>query len=135
MRPPRPGSRWSARRLRRRARYVTYIESPDWYARRALWYVDHLRLTGADPSCAVCGRPWRLHDGDLHHASYDRLGHERHADLIPLCRHDHQALHDLWDACPSWRRRGRALATAGIIAALKRNLHDNVPAAGAEQTT
>ena len=122
MRPPRIGSRWSTRRLRRRARYVAYIESADWYTRRALWYADHLRLTGAEPACAVCRQPWRIRDGDLHHASYDRLGHERHTDLIPLCRAHHQALHDLWDACPSWRRLGSARATAGIIAALRRNV-------------
>jgi hypothetical protein len=127
MRPPRPGSRWSGRRLRRRAWYAVYIASEDWYARRALWYADHLRLTGTDPSCAVCGQPWRLRDGDLHHASYERLGHERHADLIPMCRDDHRALHDLWDAVPSWRRLGRARATVGIIAALRRNLHQHGP--------
>jgi len=40
MRPPRPGSRWSARRLRRRAAYATYLASADWYTHRALWYAD-----------------------------------------------------------------------------------------------
>lgn len=122
MRPARPGSRWSQRRLRRRRAYAAYIESPDWYTRRALWYADHLWITGAEPRCGVCEQPWRLDDGHLHHASYDRLGHERHDDLVPLCGDHHKALHDLWDASPSWRRLGRARATAGIIAALRRNL-------------
>ena len=111
------------RRLRRRERYATYIESVDSYGQRVLWYADHLRLTSAEPVCAVCEKPWRLHDGDLHHASYERLGHERSTDLIPLCRDHHQAVHDLWDASPSWRRLSDARATAGIIAALRRNLH------------
>jgi hypothetical protein len=133
MRPPRPGSRWSARRLCRRACYAAYIASEDWYTRRRLWYAEHVRITGSQPSCSVCGQPWRLADGDLHHASYDRLGHERHHDLIAMCRAHHQALHDLWDAAPSWRRLGRPHATAGIIAALRRTLHQEHPVADHER--
>jgi len=121
MRPPRPGSRWSARRLRRRGRYAAYLGSRDWFARRERWYADHRRLTGGEPGCAVCRSPWRLRDGDLHHASYARLGDEAHRDLIPMCREHHQRLHDLWDASPAWRRMGREHATAGIISALRRH--------------
>ncbi len=119
MRPPRPGSRWSARRLHRRRRYAAYITSPDWLTRRRRWYAEHLRRTGTAPICAVCGRPWRLREDDLHHASYARLGHEAHGDLLPMCRADHEALHDLWDADPAWRRLGRQQATAGIAAVLR----------------
>jgi len=121
MRAPRSGSRWSAGRLLRRDQYAAYIESQDWYTRRVLWYADHLCLTRSEPACAVCRRPWRLRDDDLHHASYERLGHEAHRDLIPMCREHHQALHDLWDASPSWQRLGRERATAGIISALRRH--------------
>jgi hypothetical protein len=120
MRPPRPGSRWSARRLARRGRYATYIDSPAWLARRDRWHAEHARLTGGEPVCVVCGRPWRLREDDLHHVSYARLGDEAHRDLIPMCRSDHAALHDLWDASPSWRRLGREQATAGIVALLRR---------------
>ncbi len=119
MRPPRLDTGWSAGRLQRRCRYATYIDSRAWLDRRQRWYADQLRLAGAVPACAVCGRPWRLRADHLHHASYARLGHEAHADLIPLCRAHHRALHRLWDASPAWRRLGRARATAGIIAALR----------------
>lgn len=120
MRPPRPGSHWSARRLQRRGRYAAYIDSAEWFTRRERWYADHRHLTGSEPACAVCGRPWQLREDDLHHASYARLADEAHRDLIPMCREHHQALHDLWAASPAWRRLGREHATAGIIAALRR---------------
>ena len=36
------------------------------------------------------------------------------------CNRDHTRLHDLLDGSPSWRRRGRAAATVGIIGVLRR---------------
>jgi hypothetical protein len=39
---------------------------------------------------------------------------------VPFCKADHQQLHVLWDAHPSWRTTGRATATLGIITALRR---------------
>jgi len=123
MRPPRPGSRWSARRLQRRRSYAAYIASHDWLTRRHHWYDEHLRRTGRAPTCAVCSRPWRLREDDLHHASYARLGHEAHGDLLAMCREHHQALHNLWDAGPAWRRLGRERATAGIIGVLRQRRH------------
>jgi hypothetical protein len=68
--------------------------------------------------CAICGRPWTLKDGDLHHRSYARLGQERFEDLVPLDRVCHEALHQLWDRSPAWRALGREHATAGLIAIL-----------------
>lgn len=127
MRPPRPGSRWSGRRLARRRRYAAYLGSRTWIARRERWHADQLRRAATEPACAVCGKPWRLREDDLHHASYARLGDEAHHDLIPMCRPHHQALHDLWDASPAWRRLGRERASVGIIAALRR-LHAQLPA-------
>jgi len=134
MRPPRPGSRWSARRLHRRRSYAAYIASPDWITRRHRWYDEHLRRTGSAPTCAVCSRPWRLRDDDLHHASYARLGHEADSDLLPMCREHHQALHDLWDADPAWRRLGRERATGGIIAALRHRQHSTSHQLGSSPT-
>jgi len=125
MRPPRPGSRWSARRLHRRRRYAAYIASHDWLTRRQRWYDKHLHRTGSPPTCAVCSRTWRLREDDLHHASYARLGHEAHGDLLSMCREHHQALHDIWDADPAWRRLGRERATAGIISALRHRQHSS----------
>lgn len=122
MREVRPGSPWSAGRVIRRSRYAAYVESQAWFDRREQWRDEWVRQTGSEPRCAVCGDPWSLSNGNLHHRSYDRLGHERHTDLIAICRVHHTALHDLWDKSPSWRRLGRSQATAGIIAALRRQL-------------
>lgn len=124
MRDPRPELAWSLGRIRRRARYRTYIDSPAWRARRRAWYHDWLARYGTEPTCLACGRAWTVRRGDLHHASYDRLGAEAFTDLLPLCRADHARLHELWDASPAWRRLGRAAASIGIIATLRRR-HDN----------
>jgi 5-methylcytosine-specific restriction endonuclease McrA len=121
MRPPRPGSRWSRRRVARRARYAHYIQSRAWWRARADWYATHTADPArGQPHCAGCAAPWLLDRDDLHHTTYHRLGHERSADLIPMCRACHSRLHDVWDTSPAWRKLGRAQATAGIIAALRR---------------
>jgi hypothetical protein len=60
-----------------------------------------------------------LHSGDLHHRNYDRLGHERFDDLIPLCRACHEQLHRTLESTPAWRRMGRAQASDVIIARLR----------------
>jgi hypothetical protein len=106
----------------RRGRYAAYIVSDDWFRRREQWYRDWVSQTGSEPSCAICGVRWTLMHGDLHHRTYAQLGSERHNDLVPLCRAHHTALHDIWDASSSWRKLGRAQATDGIIAALRRRL-------------
>jgi hypothetical protein len=127
MRDARSGIRWSTGRVARRGQYAAYIQSDDWFRRRERWYTDHVTTTGQPPVCAVCDRVWTLSRGDLHHRTYDRLGHEHHADLTPLCRADHGSLHDLWDSSPSWRRLGRAQATAGIISILRRQSEGQQP--------
>ena len=120
MRAPRRSSRWSRRRLQRRGQYDSYLNSAAWYRKREQWYFQWQQETGTEPVCAVCGRVWTLREGHLHHRTYARLGHELLTDCVPLCAADHAQLHDLWDAHPSWRTTGRATATLGIIAALRR---------------
>jgi 5-methylcytosine-specific restriction endonuclease McrA len=121
MRAPRLGSRWSRHRVARRARYADYIQSDAWWHTRQTWYAARTAELGrGEPCCAVCDAPWLLDRDDLHHKTYDRLGHEHLADLLPMCRACHTRLHDLWDTSPAWRKLGRARATAGIIAALRR---------------
>jgi 5-methylcytosine-specific restriction endonuclease McrA len=120
VRAPRRSSRWSRRRLQRRGQYDSYLNSAAWYRKRQQWYVQWQQETGTEPLCAVCERVWTLRLGHLHHRTYARLGHELLTDVIPLCPADHARLHDLWDAHPSWRTTGRATATLGIIAALRR---------------
>ena len=120
MRTPRRGSRWSADRVARRAVYAAYMNSKAWQDKRRDWYARRVTLTGSPPVCLVCGRRWSLRSGHLHHLTYQRLGAEEPEDLIALCGHDYARLHAVLDASPSWRRLGRAAATVGIIAMLRR---------------
>lgn len=128
MRAPRRTSRWSRRRLLRRGQYQSYLNSPAWFRKRQDWYAAWWEATGEEPVCAVCGRVWTLREGHLHHRTYARLGQELPTDLVPMCGADHVRLHDLWDAHPSWRTTGRATATVGIIAALRRQRRAGAPA-------
>ena len=84
MRSPRPGLAWSMSRIHRRAAYCNYMASRAMVALRERWVAgtrveDH----GNQPHCLVCGAEWALCD-DLHHRTYERLGREACADLIPL---------------------------------------------------
>ena len=65
--------------------YKDYIKSDVWKARR-------LRAIAlAENHCQVCHAEARL---DVHHNTYERLGHERDADLVVLCRGCHDLLHN-----------------------------------------
>ena len=119
MRDPRPGLSWSRRRLSRRGEYATWMASRAWLARREAWRQTFLASYGTEPCCAACGGPWTLRHGDLHHRSYDRLGAEHFADLIPLDRVCHDHLHAILESTPAWRRLGRAHATDVIVARLR----------------
>jgi len=120
MRTPRRGSRWSADRVARRAVYAAYMNSKAWQDKRRDWYARWVTLTGSPPVCLVCGRRWSVRSGHLHHLTYQRLGAEEFADLIPLCSLDHGHLHDVLDGSASWRRLGREAATIAIIGMLRR---------------
>lgn len=125
MRNPRPGLPWSLRRVNRRADYAVWMASTGWQARRRQWLHDWVAAHGSEPACAVCGGPWSLRRGDLHHRSYDRLGHETNSDLIPLDRACHTRLHQILDSNPQWRRVGRTQATDVIVARLRRANQQN----------
>lgn len=118
MRPLAPRARRSARRAAYRRRYAGHIESPRWRQRRIDWLAAERRRLGADPTCAACGRRWTLRD-DLHHATYERLGTERHADLVPTCRPCHEVLHAILERSSAWMAMPRPLATAGILARMQ----------------
>ena len=95
------------------------MASQAWLNFRAHWRNTFVAVFGVDPTCAACGGPWTLRNGDLHHRNYDRLGHERFDDLIPLCRGCHQQLHPILESTPAWRRMGRVQASDVIIARLR----------------
>lgn len=65
--------------------YNEYIKSDGWKIRR------QRALALAENHCQVCAAETRL---DVHHNTYERLGHERDADLIVLCRPCHALFHD-----------------------------------------
>lgn len=65
--------------------YRDYLQSPEWAV------VRRLALEQADHACRLCGG----RDGlDVHHRTYERLGQERLADVIVLCRDCHSRFHD-----------------------------------------
>ncbi|WP_141823114.1 HNH endonuclease signature motif containing protein [Humibacillus xanthopallidus] len=107
------------RRGARAAAYDAYLASRTWKAKRQQWYAAWLTAAGTPPVCAACGSRWTLKTGHLHHLTYMRLGREEPEDLVPLCARHHRQLHAIFDTSPSWRRLGRAAASAGIIAVLR----------------
>lgn len=66
--------------------YETYLQSPSWRITRN----RALRLS--DWHCSKCDSRRNL---QVHHKTYERLGHEWDQDLIVLCRSCHEDHHDL----------------------------------------
>lgn len=121
MRPPRPGLSWSRGRAARREAYASWMASAGWQRLRRAWVADYLARNPTEPVCLACGGPWSLSGGDLHHRSYDRLGHERRGDLVPLDRACHDRVHRILESSPAWGRMDRAQATDLIVALLRRS--------------
>lgn len=71
--------------------YHRYLRSPEWQVVRRL---AHERAAGR---CQVCNQPGRL---DVHHRTYERLGHELLSDVTVLCRDCHAKHHDKLPAPP-----------------------------------
>jgi len=94
-----------------------YLESDHWknFRRRwALFYKD-------TAYCRVCKNP----KYQLHHVTYDRLGREHLADVIPLCRKCHKSLHGKL----KWKRQAESDRRAAKKRILKRvqTLHPAPP--------
>ncbi|MGH9062569.1 MAG: hypothetical protein ACRDZQ_04615 [Acidimicrobiales bacterium] len=121
MRPPRPGLSWSRDRLSRRDAYAHWMASAGWQQVRRAWLGAHRARCGTEPTCQACGGPWSLGRDDLHHRCYDRLGHERQDDLVPLHRACHDHLHRVLESAPAWRRMDRAQASDLILTGLRRS--------------
>jgi len=74
-----------ARQQQHTQRYLDYLESPEWYAKRAeVLERDRNR-------CTECNAEFNLH---VHHKTYKRLCNESLDDLITLCYVCHMKLHD-----------------------------------------
>jgi hypothetical protein len=65
--------------------YGEYLSSPHWLAFR-----ESYRRSGQSMRCRVCSKR-RI---QLHHRSYFNLGREQFADVVPLCRDHHTAVHE-----------------------------------------
>lgn len=65
--------------------YLEYLKSPEWQQIRA-WV-----LVFWGHRCAICGSRQSI---DVHHRTYERLGHELLTDCIALCRECHALFHD-----------------------------------------
>lgn len=65
--------------------YLAYLQTEEWKrkARKA--------RERAENRCQLCNSNALL---NVHHRTYDRLGHEQDADLIVLCRNCHAKFHD-----------------------------------------
>lgn len=66
-------------------KYAAYLLSDAWLAFRAQYYETHARR------CWVCRATRGV---ELHHWTYERLGHEQDGDVVPLCRSCHQKVHE-----------------------------------------
>src|SRR4051794_17789381 len=61
-------------------KYTTYMDGPGWTHRKRRYFETHER------KCRACGI---THGIQLHHLTYERLGHEHDWDLMPLCKKHH----------------------------------------------
>lgn len=90
-------SRAPAGRRRRYGKksYALYLQSAHWRTFRALYRAsDHPQI------CLICNDP----EYELHHVTYERLGHEFTSDVVPLCREHHARAHEREKAgTPLWR--------------------------------
>lgn len=96
------------RRFRRQLRLeqLGYRDYRD-YLRSAHWHDLKRRYRESDrPQECICGEVERV---QLHHLTYERIGHEELTDLTPLCARCHAMIHEL-------ERRGEiGLDFAGFV--------------------
>jgi hypothetical protein len=64
--------------------YAVYLQSAEWRAKRAE------KLAEVGHRCQGCPETDRL---EVHHLTYERVGHERMGDLMVLCHWCHSAEH------------------------------------------
>lgn len=117
------------------AGYRLYLRSQAWGWRRQRWFRDRRRAS-FEPACQVCQITLaELGSLDLHHVSYDGVTEnadgswtagEADADLMPLCRVDHRAVHRMMDRRREFYGWDRYRATVVIVAHLHRQ-HMMVP--------
>ena len=88
--------------------YTDYLDSKAWKEKRTKvrW-----RARGWCERCKVGPR------ADVHHLTYERVGHERLSDLVGVCRECHEYLHGLRNKDPADERySGPEVAMAREVA-------------------
>lgn len=93
----------------RKKAYLAFINSPQWRTYRAAWWAEYDRRHPIR-TCYCCGRPQSQlkRSLELHHRTYERLGHEEYDDLVPVCGPKSvggNGCHN-W-ITRQWRQRGR----------------------------
>jgi 5-methylcytosine-specific restriction endonuclease McrA len=83
-------------------RYQRYLRSPEWASTRAA------AIRRAGGKCQKCGDASGL---EVHHLNYDRLGRERHEDLIVLCGDCHPDADRKRKVDVAYQQSNRALDT------------------------
>lgn len=94
--------------------YRDYIQSQRWMQRKRKYFETH------EKKCKACKTSRRI---ELHHKTYNRLGQERDADLVPLCQLCHSKVHDLfrssdmtlWTATEEYIRRKKKRYKANSV--------------------
>ena len=71
-----------------RDRYLEHIVSEKWTT------IRKIRLSMDNFKCQQCGIPLTLETAHCHHITYERLGHEKYADVISLCAFCHNEVHE-----------------------------------------
>jgi hypothetical protein len=87
---------------RQREYREVYLRSDHWRETRAA------ALERAEHKCQVCAATKRL---DVHHNTYERLGQERPADLVVLCRTCHDRHHSNYNVVSLAPKKQKAKAT------------------------
>lgn len=67
--------------------YEKYIHSAAWRK------IADMRLELDYHTCQVCGKP----AGEVHHLTYENLGHEKSEDIVSLCRRCHRKAEDIYN--------------------------------------
>ena len=67
--------------------YAEYIQSDEWQKVKRRY-----RKSKLPQFCQGCGRA----HVEYHHRTYERLGHEKLSDLVPVCRECHEAIHEAY---------------------------------------
>jgi 5-methylcytosine-specific restriction endonuclease McrA len=96
--------------------YGAYCADPAgrWARRKNQWFGEWAdRQLGPNPHpremqaggvcCERCKRGCGHSGHELHHLTYDRLGHERYEDLVPLCPDCHQMIEAWISGTDDWR--------------------------------